>query len=105
MKANYQPLIERLCKESHQYKQRSYSQGHTEGLEDAKDVSLKDFEFIYGRTDGVDHCDYVGLSDETEYWDKQEEHRIMELPDMDSYFKGWFAGVREVWIQIKDQIK
>jgi hypothetical protein len=101
---NYQPLIERLKNERKEYLQRSYEQGHAEGLTDAENVSLSDFEMIYGRANGVDNCDYVALSDDTEYWEKQEEHRVMQLPDMDMYFKGWFTAVLSVWKEIEPMV-
>jgi hypothetical protein len=101
---NYQPLIERLKNERKEYLQKSYEQGHEEGLVDAKDVSLSDFEMINGRADGVDNCDYVALSDDTEYWDKQEEYRVMQLPDMSQYFRGWFTAVLSVWKQVQPMV-
>ena len=88
-------LIEKIRQEQIEASQESYEQGIKDGLEDAQELSYKEFRQI-------EKCST--LNETFRDWLAEERIQYMEDCEVEQYFTGWTEGVLQVWEQIKNTI-
>jgi hypothetical protein len=95
---NMDKLIEKLKLEKEQDNMSLKSQGITDGIEDATELSYTDFKHLEIKE---------SISDDVLEW--LRENRLEHMDDINSdnenvYLKGWLEGVLSVWEQVKGHL-